>query len=86
MLTMMRNLLSSKLGLGLFGLIIIAMAGWGVTDIFSGGLGTNLAKAGSRDLTLERFETQVEQYLRVQRQSDGEIVSQIGRASCRERV
>jgi len=75
MLTMMRNLLSSKLGLGLFGLIIIAMAGWGVTDIFSGGLGTNLAKAGSRELTLERFETQVEQYLRVQRQSGGEIVS-----------
>ncbi|MEO0550979.1 MAG: SurA N-terminal domain-containing protein [Pseudomonadota bacterium] len=64
MLTLMRGLLRSKLGLLVFGLVIVAMAGWGVTDVFGGGLGNNLAGAGKRTLSESEFDGLVERGLR----------------------
>ncbi|MEM1087498.1 MAG: SurA N-terminal domain-containing protein [Pseudomonadota bacterium] len=64
MLTLLRNMLRSKLGLLVFALIIVAMAGWGMTDVFSGNLGSNLAVAGKRTLTDGQFDAAVERELR----------------------
>lgn len=67
MLTLMRNFLRSKVSLVLFGLIIISMAAWGITDVFSGNLGDNIIQAGKRGITQQDFDRRVETYLRVQR-------------------
>lgn len=64
MLTLLRNMLRSKLGLLVFALIIVAMAGWGVTDVFSSGLGNNLVGAGKRTLSEGQFDAVVERELR----------------------
>jgi len=63
MLTMMRNMLRSKAAGGLFVLLIIAMAAWGVTDIFAGGSGSGLVSAGDRVVTDRRFDAAVERVL-----------------------
>ena len=47
MLTPLRNMLRSPAAGGIFVLVIIAMAAWGVTDIFAGGSGSNLISAGA---------------------------------------
>lgn len=75
MLTLMRSMLRSKLGLLVFGLVIIAMAGWGVTDVFSGGLGNNLAGAGQRTLSDTQFDRIVERELRNAEDDRGRAIS-----------
>lgn len=64
MLTLIRQMLRSKAAGGLFVLLIVAMAAWGVTDVFSGGLGTNLVGAGDRTLSDRAFDNAVERELR----------------------
>lgn len=71
MLTLMRGLLRSKLGVGVFLLVIVAMAGWGITDVFGGGLGNNLAGAGQRTLSDTEFDGMVERNLRNATDSQG---------------
>ncbi|MDJ0920842.1 MAG: SurA N-terminal domain-containing protein [Henriciella sp.] len=71
MLTLMRGLLRSKLGVGVFLLVIVAMAGWGITDVFGGGLGNNLAGAGNRTLSDTEFDGMVERGLRNATDSQG---------------
>ena len=71
MLTLLRNMLRSKLGLLVFALIIVAMAGWGMTDVFSGNLGNNLAVAGKRTLTDGQFDSVVERELRTMEDDNG---------------
>ena len=58
MIGMMRRLTQNKFfGSIFFGLVIISMAVWGpgLSDIFSGGFGTNLIKAGDRSITEQQF-------------------------------
>ena len=74
MLTMMRNFLRSKVSLILFALIIISMAAWGITDVFSGSLGDNVIQAGKRGITQQDFDRRVETYLRGQR-NQGNVMS-----------
>lgn len=75
MLTMMRDMLRSKFAGLLFALIIVSMGVWGITDIFSGGLGANFAKAGERTLSETQLDRRVENYLRRYQQSTGEVVT-----------
>ena len=71
MLTMMRDLLRSKFAGILFGLIIVSMAVWGVTDIFNGSLGSQVVKAGPRGFSMAEFDVRVEQFLQRQRDQGG---------------
>ncbi len=64
MLTMMRNMLRSKAAGGLFVLLIVAMAAWGVTDIFAGGSGRNIVAAGDRGFNQAQLDADIERYLR----------------------
>ncbi|MAN75299.1 MAG: hypothetical protein CME85_07055 [Henriciella sp.] len=75
MLTMIRNMLRSKLAGLLFLLIIVAMGAWGVTDVFSGGIGGNLAAAGDTELTESRFDQEVERQLRSATDDRGRAIS-----------
>lgn len=75
MLSSLRDLLRTRAALGLFALLIIAMAGWGVNDLFAGRLGTDLAKAGPRSLTLEDFDRALETYIRNERSENERIVT-----------
>ncbi len=64
MLTPLRNMLRSPAAGGIFVLVIIAMAAWGVTDIFAGGNGSNLISAGDRGVSDRRLDTTLERILR----------------------
>ncbi|MEM9053777.1 MAG: SurA N-terminal domain-containing protein [Pseudomonadota bacterium] len=64
MLTPLRNMLRSKASGGIFVLLIVAMAAWGVTDIFAGGGGANFVSVGERDVSSRAFDAQVERVLR----------------------
>ena len=75
MLTMIRNMLRSKLAGLLFILIIVAMGAWGVTDVFSGGIGNNLASAGDVELTEAQFDQEVERQLRTATDDRGRAIS-----------
>lgn len=75
MLTMIRNMLRSKLAGLLFLLIIVAMGAWGVTDVFSGGIGNNLASAGDVELTEAQFDREVERQLRTATDDRGRAIS-----------
>ncbi|MBR9834014.1 MAG: hypothetical protein GYB42_02240, partial [Alphaproteobacteria bacterium] len=59
----------------LFVLLIVAMAAWGVTDVFGGGLGSNLAGAGDRKLSEREFDSTVERILRNQTDDRGRSIS-----------
>lgn len=72
MLTLFRNLVRSKAALVVIGLLILAMAAFGITDIFTPGLGNGLARVGDRtveartidremDLQLDRINEQTGQ-------------------------
>ncbi len=50
MLTLLRNLTRSKFALVIIGLLIVSLAAWGVTDIFTAGNTTSLATVGSRTI------------------------------------
>ena len=75
MLTLMRQLLRTKAAGLLFVLLIVAMAAWGVTDVFGGGLGSNLAGAGDRKLSEREFDSTVERILRNQTDDRGRSIS-----------
>lgn len=75
MLTMMRNMLRSPAAGGLFLLLIVAMAAWGVTDIFGGGAGNNLVAAGNRTLSDQQFDNVVERQLRNATDDRGRAIS-----------
>ena len=49
---------------GIFVLVIIAMAAWGVTDIFAGGNSSNLISAGDRGVSDRKLDTTLERILR----------------------
>ena len=75
MMSFMRGLLKSKLSGIVFGLIILSMAVWGVGDIFGGGLGNDVVKAGDRALTISAFDRKFENYLRNVRDQTGESMT-----------
>ena len=75
MLTLIRNMLRTKLAGLLFVLLIVAMGAWGVTDVFSGGLGGNLAAAGDVKLTDAALDQQVERELRTATDDRGRSLS-----------
>lgn len=71
MLTPLRNLLRSPAAGGIFVIVIIAMAAWGVTDIFAGGSGNNLISAGDRTVSDRDFDSTLERILRSQTDERG---------------
>jgi len=71
MLTPLRNMLRSKASGGIFVLLIVAMAAWGVTDIFAGGSGSNLVSAGDRAVSDRTFDSTIERILRTQTDERG---------------
>lgn len=71
MLTPLRNLLRSPAAGGIFVLLIIAMAAWGVTDIFAGGSGNSLVTAGDRAVSDRTFDATIERVLRTQTDDRG---------------
>lgn len=75
MLTIMRSLLRSKFAGLLFVLLIVAMAAWGVTDIFTGGSGNSFASAGQRQITDQQFDATVERILRNQTDANGNSIT-----------
>ncbi|WP_084396106.1 SurA N-terminal domain-containing protein [Henriciella aquimarina] len=75
MLTLIRNMLRTRLAGILFVLLIVAMGAWGVTDVFSGGLGNNLASAGDVKLSEAEFDQQVERELRTATDDRGRSLS-----------
>jgi peptidyl-prolyl cis-trans isomerase D len=75
MLTMMRSMLRSKFSGLLFVLLIVAMAAWGVTDIFTGGSGNSFASAGKRQISDQQFDAAVERFLRNQTDANGNSIT-----------
>ena len=75
MLTLIRNMLRTRLAGLLFLLIIIAMGAWGVTDVFSGNLGNNLAAAGDVKFTEAQLDQEVERELRSATDDRGRALS-----------
>lgn len=71
MLTPLRNMLRSPAAGGIFVIVIIAMAAWGVTDIFAGGSGNNLVSAGERGVSDRSFDSTLERVLRTQTDDRG---------------
>lgn len=71
MLTPLRNLLRSPAAGGIFVIVIIAMAAWGVTDIFAGGSDNNLISAGDRAVSDRTFDSTLERILRTQTDDRG---------------
>jgi peptidyl-prolyl cis-trans isomerase D len=71
MLTPLRNMLRSPAAGGIFVIVIIAMAAWGVTDIFAGGSGNSFAKSGERAVTDRVFDSTLERVLRTQTDERG---------------
>ncbi|MEO1554773.1 MAG: SurA N-terminal domain-containing protein, partial [Pseudomonadota bacterium] len=60
---------------GIFVLLIIAMAAWGVTDIFAGGSGNNLVSAGNRAVSDRTFDSTLERILRTQTDERGRSIT-----------
>ncbi|MEM5517490.1 SurA N-terminal domain-containing protein [Henriciella sp. AS95] len=75
MLTLIRNMLRTKLAGLLFLLLIIAMGAWGVTDVFSGGIGNNMAVAGNTRLTEAQLDQEIERELRTATDDRGRAIS-----------
>ncbi|MEM7328963.1 MAG: SurA N-terminal domain-containing protein [Pseudomonadota bacterium] len=71
MLTPLRNMLRSPAAGGIFVIVIIAMAAWGVTDIFAGGSGSNLVSAGDRAVSDRSLDSTLERVLRSQTDERG---------------
>ena len=73
MLGLMRRLTQNKFAGGiLFGLVILSMAVWGpgLSDVFSGGFGTDIIKAGERSATEQQINRKFENYLNNVRRED----------------
>lgn len=75
MLTPLRNMLRSPAAGGIFVIVIIAMAAWGVTDIFAGGGGSRLVSAGDRGVSDQRFDATLERILRTQTDDRGRALT-----------
>ena len=75
MLTPLRNMLRSPAAGGIFVLLIIAMAAWGVTDIFAGGSGNSLVSAGNRSVSDRTFDSTLERILRTQTDERGRSIT-----------
>jgi len=75
MLTPLRNMLRSPAAGGIFVIVIIAMAAWGVTDIFAGGSGSNLVKAGERTISDRSLDATLERVLRNQLDDRGRALT-----------
>jgi len=75
MLTALRDLLRTKLAAVLVGLLIVSLAVWGISDIFRGGLGESIAKAGDQRLLVRTFDRRVRNYLTAETQDRGEVVT-----------
>lgn len=71
MLTPLRNMLRSPAAGGIFVIVIIAMAAWGVTDIFAGGAGNSLVSSGDRAVSDRVFDSTLERILRTQTDERG---------------
>ncbi|NQY96760.1 MAG: SurA N-terminal domain-containing protein [Henriciella sp.] len=71
MLTPLRNMLRSPWAGGIFLIVIISMAAWGVTDIFTGGSGRSLVSAGDRAVSDRVFDSTLERVLRTQTDERG---------------
>lgn len=71
MLTPLRNMLRSPAAGGIFVIVIIAMAAWGVTDIFAGGAGNSLVSSGDRAVSDRTFDSTLERVLRTQTDERG---------------
>lgn len=69
MLTLLRNLLRSKIALVLIGLLILSLAVWGVTDIFRPSAGNNLVKIGTRTVSVQDVSREIDELIRQQRES-----------------
>ena len=73
MLGLMRQLTQNKFAGGiLFGLVILSMAVWGpgLSDVFSGGFGTQIIQAGDRSATEQQINRKFENYLNNVRRED----------------
>ncbi|MEM9179166.1 MAG: SurA N-terminal domain-containing protein, partial [Pseudomonadota bacterium] len=75
MLTPLRNMLRSPAAGGIFVIVIIAMAAWGVTDIFAGGSGSNLVSAGDRAVSDRALDSRLERILRTQTDERGRALT-----------
>ncbi|MEO1553689.1 MAG: SurA N-terminal domain-containing protein [Pseudomonadota bacterium] len=75
MLTPLRNMLRSPAAGGIFVIVIIAMAAWGVTDIFAGGSGSNLVSAGDRAVSDRSLDSTLERILRTQTDERGRALT-----------
>jgi len=71
MLTPLRNMLRSPWAGGIFVIVVIAMAAWGVTDIFAGGSGNSLVSANDRAVSDRSFDSTLERVLRTQTDDRG---------------
>lgn len=75
MLTLLRELVRSKVAVVLIALLIVSLAVWGITDIFRAGPRDSLVTAGSRTLTLTDFEGSVDNYLDNVRRQTGTVTT-----------
>lgn len=63
MLTLLREMLRSKIALGVIALLILSLAAFGVTDIFTAPRSDALVRAGAVTLTQRDFDTRVETFI-----------------------
>ncbi len=76
MLTLFRNLLRSKVALVIIGLLIIAMASFGINDIFTPNLGSSLAAAGNRTVETSDLDREADLLLNRINQNGGNSTRQ----------
>ncbi|MEL6324067.1 MAG: SurA N-terminal domain-containing protein, partial [Pseudomonadota bacterium] len=72
-----RSLLANKfVGGFLLGIIILGMAVWGIEDIFTGGVGSNVIRAGERGLDINDVNRRFEDELnRLRREQTGNAIT-----------
>lgn len=73
MLGFMKRLTQNKIfGPILIGIVVLSMAVWGIEDIFSGNIGSNIIKAGDRGINQQQLDRKFENYLsNVRREQQG---------------
>lgn len=75
MLSSLREMLRSKVAVVLVGLLILSLAVWGISDIFRGGLGESIAKAGEQRLLQRTFQRRIDTYLLNAMQQTDEVIT-----------
>ena len=76
MLTLFRNMLRSKVALVIIGILIIAMASFGITDIFTPNLGSSLAAVGNRTVETRDLDREADFQLDRVNQNGGSYTRQ----------